>query len=62
MEPWSPYRIRHAVVTDVAEQADMETARVVAGHDSVKTTRGYVHQDAVKKAKAASALRKTTRV
>lgn len=57
VEPWSPYQIRHAAATDVANKAGQDAAQAHLGHASGAVTKRYIHEDAVAKAKAASAQR-----
>ena len=55
VERWTPYALRHAAATDIAEQADRAAAQALLGHASSVVTQRYVHEDAV--AKAASRRR-----
>ena len=55
--PWSPYQIRHSAATDIANKVGQDAAKTHLGHASGAVTKRYIHEDAVAKAKAASAQR-----
>jgi integrase len=42
---WHPHQLRHAVAGRIHSEYDMDAARVVLGHSSVKTTDRYVKRD-----------------
>jgi integrase len=42
---WHPHQLRHAVAGKIHHEYDMDTARIVLGHSSVKTTDRYVKRD-----------------
>jgi integrase len=53
---WHPHQLRHAVAGRINREFDLDTARVVLGHSSVKTTDRYVKTDYDKAAEAMEKL------
>ncbi len=43
-EPWSPNQLRHAFATEARDQHDAETAQMLLGHSSLKTTEIYAEK------------------
>lgn len=44
-ESWSPHQLRHTMATETADQHGLQTAQVLLGHASIKTTERYVGAD-----------------
>lgn len=45
IEPWHPNQLRHTAATEISSEFDLDTARAVLGHESVKTTTIYALPD-----------------
>lgn len=39
---WTPYQLRHAAASEIAEHSKLEVAQAMLGHRNIKTTLGYV--------------------
>ncbi len=53
---WTPNQLRHTAATMVRATADLDTARTVLGHGSVKTTEIYAEADLKKAAEVAKKI------
>lgn len=42
---WNIYQLRHAAITEASRKVDRECAQIVGGHSTMRTTRGYLHED-----------------
>jgi integrase len=56
IDPFHPNQIRHLAADRINHEADADTARVILGHRSVRTTEVYMQRDWLKAADAAERL------
>ncbi|MFV0446640.1 MAG: tyrosine-type recombinase/integrase, partial [Planctomycetaceae bacterium] len=42
---WYPHRLRHTAATFIRKEFDVETARIILGHSSLKVTEIYAERD-----------------
>ena len=45
IKPWNPNRLRHTAATFIRKEFDVETARIILGHGSLRVTEIYAERD-----------------